>query len=118
MCGGWLELGGPCGRRPELELRPLHPVQLGRRNLCQNMVELGVTRNGGFAELVTAPQQFVYKVSPRLTWKEGAMVEPLSCVVHGFWRSRVRPDETAVVFGAGPMGLFWVALLKARVSGG
>ncbi len=86
--------------------------RLGRRNMCLNMIELGITRNGAFAELMAAPEQFVYKIDPRLSWKEGALVEPLACVVHGFARSRVKPDETAVVYGAGPMGLLWVSMLK------
>lgn len=86
--------------------------RLGRRNMCLNMIELGITRNGAFAEMMAAPEQFVYKVSPSLSWKEGALVEPLACVVHGFEKSRVKPDETAVVYGAGPMGLLWVSLLK------
>jgi len=88
------------------------PCRLGRRNMCQNMVELGISRNGGFAELMVAPESFVYKVDRGLSWKAGALIEPLSCVVHGFGRSRVKPDETAIVYGAGPMGLLWVALLK------
>ena len=86
--------------------------RIGRRNMCLNMIELGITRNGAFAEMMVAPEQFVYKVDPRLSWKEGARVEPLACVVHGFEKSRVKPDETVVVYGAGPMGLLWVSLLK------
>ena len=86
--------------------------RLGRRNMCTNMGELGITRDGAFTELVVAPERFVYKIDPRLSWKEGALVEPLSCVVHGFAKSRVTPDETAVVYGAGPMGLLWVSMLK------
>jgi 2-desacetyl-2-hydroxyethyl bacteriochlorophyllide A dehydrogenase len=86
--------------------------RLGRRNMCTNMGELGITLDGAFAERVVSPERFVYKVDPRLSWKEGALVEPLSCVVHGFAKSRVKPDETAVVYGAGPMGLLWVSMLK------
>jgi 2-desacetyl-2-hydroxyethyl bacteriochlorophyllide A dehydrogenase len=97
---------------PNLSCGLCTPCRLGRRNMCQNMVELGITRNGGFAELLVAPQEFVYKVDPHLSWKAGALVEPLACVIHGFWRTRVKPDETAVVYGAGPMGLIWVAMLK------
>jgi len=97
---------------PNLRCGLCTPCRLGRRNMCQNMIELGITRNGGFAELLVAPEEFTYKVDPHLSWKAGALVEPLACVMHGFLRSRVKPDETAVVYGAGPMGLLWVALLK------
>ncbi|MDG6925867.1 MAG: zinc-dependent alcohol dehydrogenase family protein [Nitrososphaerota archaeon] len=88
------------------------PCRLGRRNMCLDMVELGITRNGGFAELMLAPENFVYRVRDRLSWRAAALIEPLACVVHGFERSRVQPDETAVVYGAGPMGLLWVTMLR------
>lgn len=97
---------------PNLSCGQCVPCRLGRRNMCQNMVELGISRDGGFAELMVAPDTFTYKVDPKLSWKAGALIEPLSCVVHGFSRSRIKPDETAVVYGAGPMGLLWVTLLK------
>lgn len=97
---------------PNLSCGMCVPCRLGRRNMCHNMVEMGITRDGGFAELMVAPDTFTYRVDPKLSWQAGALIEPLSCVVHGFWRSRVKPDETAVVYGAGPMGLLWVALLK------
>ena len=97
---------------PNLSCGVCVPCRLGRRNMCQNMVEMGISRDGGFAELMVAPDTFTYKVDPKLSWRAGALIEPLSCVVHGFERSRVKPDETAVVYGAGPMGLLWVAMLK------
>jgi L-iditol 2-dehydrogenase len=84
----------------------------GRRNMCLDLVEIGITSDGGFAELMSAPEMACHAVDPGLSWKEGALVEPLACVVHGFERSRARPDESAVVYGAGPMGLLWVLLLK------
>ena len=84
----------------------------GRRNMCENLREIGITSNGGFAELMAAPQKSCYVVDEAMSWKEGALVEPLACVLHGFEKSRVRPDQSAAVFGAGPMGLLWVCLLK------
>jgi 2-desacetyl-2-hydroxyethyl bacteriochlorophyllide A dehydrogenase len=97
---------------PNMSCGTCQNCRLGRRNMCSNMREFGITRDGAFAERVVAPERFVYKIDPRLSWKAGALVEPLSCVVHGFNKSRVRPDETAVVYGAGPMGLLWVSMLK------
>ena len=97
---------------PNLNCGLCAPCRSGRTNLCERMVEVGITRNGGFAQLVLAPEPFVFKVDRGLSWKSAALVEPLACVVTGFRKTRVKPDETAVVYGAGPMGLIWVALLK------
>jgi 2-desacetyl-2-hydroxyethyl bacteriochlorophyllide A dehydrogenase len=89
----------------------------GKRNMCENMVELGITRDGGFSKFMVVPQEYVYRVDASLPWKDGALVEPLACVVHGLERSGARPGETVVVYGAGPMGLLWVSMLKRVGSG-
>jgi 2-desacetyl-2-hydroxyethyl bacteriochlorophyllide A dehydrogenase len=97
---------------PNLSCGSCVECRLGRRNMCQRMVELGITRDGGFAEALRAPLEAVYKIDDRISWKAAALVEPLSCVVHGFAKTRIKPEETAVVYGAGPMGLLWISLLK------
>ncbi|MDR2373473.1 MAG: alcohol dehydrogenase catalytic domain-containing protein [Bifidobacteriaceae bacterium] len=45
------------------------------------------------------------------------LAEPLACVIRGQDRLRVEPGEAALVFGAGPVGLLHIALLKARGAG-
>jgi L-iditol 2-dehydrogenase len=97
---------------PNLNCGLCRNCRVGRRNMCENLLELGISRDGGFAEFVATPGSSVYKIDPGLPWNEGALVEPLACVVHGIEKSRVRPEETVVVFGAGPMGLLWVSMLR------
>jgi 2-desacetyl-2-hydroxyethyl bacteriochlorophyllide A dehydrogenase len=84
----------------------------GRKNMCENMIELGITKDGAFTRYMVAPENSVYRIPSDLDWKSAALIEPLSCVVHGFKKTRVKPFETAVVYGAGPMGLLWVSMLK------
>ncbi len=84
----------------------------GRTNLCENLVELGVLANGGFAEYLLVPGRFAMKISRDVDWTTAAVVEPLSCVIHGFLKARLVPGQSAVVFGAGPIGLLWVYLLR------
>jgi propanol-preferring alcohol dehydrogenase len=50
--------------------------QSGRENLCEHPEFTGWTRNGGFAEYVTAPADFVYELPPQLSDTE---VAPLLC---------------------------------------
>jgi L-iditol 2-dehydrogenase len=50
-----------------------------------------------------------------LTYADGALLEPLSVVLHGFERSPVKLGEATVICGAGPIGL--VALAVAKASG-
>lgn len=83
-----------------------------RPNLCETLVSIGEDLNGGFATYMVAPERAVYKLPSGMNWITAALAEPFSCIVNGFLRARVRPSDTAVVFGAGPMGLFWVSLFR------
>lgn len=83
-----------------------------RPNLCETLVSIGEDINGGFATFMLAPERAVYKIPSKMNWSTAAITEPFSCIVNGFLRARVRPSDTAVVFGAGPMGLFWVSLFR------
>jgi L-iditol 2-dehydrogenase len=47
-----------------------------------------------------------------LSDQEGALAEPLAVVLHSMQFAAPRLGETAVVFGAGPIGLLTVAMLK------
>ena len=89
-----------------------HNCRLGRTNVCQNLVELGVLANGGFAQYLYAPERFVIKIPREMDWTTAAVAEPLSCVIHGFLKASVHPGETAIVYGAGPIGLLWVYLFR------
>jgi threonine dehydrogenase-like Zn-dependent dehydrogenase len=83
-----------------------------RPNLCETLVSIGEDINGGFATYMLAPDKAVYKIPDGMSWNAAALVEPFSCIINGFLRARVRPSDTAVIYGAGPMGLFWVSLLR------
>jgi len=83
-----------------------------RPNLCEALVSLGEDVDGGFAAYMLAPEKAIYKIPRDMDWRTAALTEPFSCIVNGFLRARVKPSDTAAVYGAGPMGLFWVSLLR------
>lgn len=55
------------------------------------------------------------RIPDHLTYSEGALLEPLSVILHGINGANVRLGRPALVCGAGPIGL--VALAAARSSG-
>ena len=86
--------------------------RVGRTNICENLVELGVLANGGFAQYLYVPDRFAYKIPNEMDWTTAALAEPLSCVVHGFMKTKFAPGQTAIVYGAGAIGLMWIYLFK------
>jgi (R,R)-butanediol dehydrogenase/meso-butanediol dehydrogenase/diacetyl reductase len=87
--------------------------QSGKQNLCLNMVSLGVDIDGCFAEYVAVPARVLYKVSPDLPTERAIFAEPLACAVNALSKVSVVPGQDALVLGAGPMGLYFLLLLKA-----
>ncbi len=85
----------------------------GRPANCENIVALGVYRDGGLAGLVISSAAFVYPISDAVPATLAALVEPLACVVNGTNRAAVRPGESVVVMGAGTIGCLFAAVFKA-----
>lgn len=88
-----------------------------RINLCKKNYGIGVNKNGGFAKYALVPEKTAYKIPDDMSWRQAGIVEPLSCVIHGLNRSKLKAGESVVVFGAGPMGMLWINLLKSVGAG-
>jgi L-iditol 2-dehydrogenase len=94
----------------------------GRPNLCDNRRVLGVScaeyrRHGAFAEFVAVPDHIVVKIPESLSFNEAAMVEPVSVAVHAVNITPVQLGDTAVVVGAGMIGLLTLQALRTAGCG-
>ncbi len=86
----------------------------GRINLCPQRRSIGSAVNGGFTSLLVVPARNVHPLPDNLSFRAGALVEPLACVVHGALDApHVRPADLAVVAGPGAIGLLTLQVLKA-----
>ncbi|GAB2573050.1 zinc-dependent alcohol dehydrogenase family protein [Microlunatus antarcticus] len=81
---------------------------------CENLLAVGVNRDGMFAEYVSVPAGQVF-VADGLEPDTAVLTEPASCAMHGLERLRPRPGTSALVFGAGPTGTL---LAQLMASGG
>jgi L-iditol 2-dehydrogenase len=90
----------------------------GQINLCDNRRVLGVScdeyrRDGAFAEYVVVPARILYALPDGLSFARAAMVEALSIAVHAVRRTTVEANDSAVVVGAGNIGLLVLQVLKS-----
>jgi len=101
------------------------PCQRERENLCEDLQYI----NGAYAEFLLVPQRFVRRnthlIPEGLSFEKAALTEPLGCVIHGINACGLpgpifscdlprygKPgEEEILVFGAGPIGLLFVAVL-------
>ncbi|MBB5855004.1 zinc-dependent alcohol dehydrogenase family protein [Amycolatopsis umgeniensis] len=109
--GGW-KVGDRVAVDPSLFCGYCKPCRSGRGNLCENWNATGDTVNGAFAEYVAVPSANCYRMPDTMTWEQGALVEPVSCAVHGVRRIGVEAGERFLVVGAGTMGLIMQQLLQ------
>lgn len=89
----------------------------GHYNLSDNRKVLGVSpgeyrKHGAFAEYVTVPAHILYKIPDSVSFEQAAMVEPVAVAAHAVNISNIQPGASAVVVGAGMVGMFVVNMLK------
>jgi len=89
----------------------------GEVNLCDHRRVVGVApaeyrQHGAFAEFLAVPARILYALPAGLTYQQAAMVEPVSIAIHAVQRVRLAPNATAVVVGAGMIGLFVIQALR------
>ena len=83
------------------------------QNFCENWQAVGVTLPGGMAQYVKAPEKATFNIG-KLSFIEGAFVEPLSCILHGIEKLNLKISETVLIVGAGPIGLLLMQVLMAK----
>jgi L-iditol 2-dehydrogenase len=92
----------------------------GEVNLCDRRQVLGVSCNeyrraGAFAEYVAVPARIVYPLPDSLAFADAAMLEAVSVAIHAVSLVPIPPGSTALVLGAGTIGL--LVLQALRVAG-
>ena len=90
----------------------------GEVNLCENRQVLGVScgeyrRAGAFAEYVAVPARILYRLPDGLGFEQAAMLEAVSVGLHGVRLAELNGGETALVIGAGMIGLLTLQAAKA-----
>lgn len=98
-----------CGRCPW--------CRRGLNNMCPDYEAFGITIDGGFEEYMRVPgfalaRGNVFHLPDGLAFEDAALIEPFSCCLRGQAAVQVGVDDTVVVVGAGPIGLFHVKLAK------
>ena len=87
------------------------PCAAGNYNVCQQIGFHGLMSDGGMAEYTVVPTNMLHRLPDNVSLELGALVEPMSVAYHAATLGDVKPGDTAMVFGAGPIGIgLWFAL--------
>lgn len=105
-----IEPGLPCGK--------CGYCRSGRYNLCSSVVFLSAPPiNGTFCDYISIRSDSVFKIPENLSFEKAAMIEPVAVAVHAVNRAAFHNGDTAVVVGAGPIGLLTLQAFKAAGGG-
>jgi L-iditol 2-dehydrogenase len=109
---GWSP-GDRAALEPALYCYHCEPCRSGRHNICANIRFLSTPGHPGFfREYVDLPAANLLGIPGAMPMETATVVEPLAVALHSLRFAAVAIGETAVVFGAGPIGLLTVACLK------
>ena len=96
--------------------------QKGTFNLSDYRKVLGVScgeyrQHGAFAEYVAVPESILYRLPDSLSFEKAAMTEPVSVAFHAVNLFANEINDSAVVVGAGMIGLFVIQALRLKGYG-
>lgn len=80
---------------------------------CDDFEEIGFMRNGAYAEYVIVPAYGLYELPDNISFKHGALIEPLGVALGTLEKLNAQFCETLLIMGAGSIGLCMLAAGKA-----
>lgn len=87
----------------------------GFANLCPERKSVGYWYNGAFTNYTVVPAARVHRLPENVDFIEGALMEPLACVVHGTMEfTDINAGDVVLVTGPGAIGLLAVQVAKAQ----
>ena len=100
---------------PLVSCKGCRPCLAGHEHVCENLRLLGIEHNpGAFTGLIAVPQaERIHLLPDGVSDQEGALIEPLAVAVHALDFAGLKPGETAVILGAGPIGLLIAQVARA-----
>ncbi len=82
---------------------------------CEKLTVIGARHPGAFAEYVKLPAENIVPIPDNVDFDSASMIEPSAVVVHGFYRTTIKPGDEVAVMGCGNIGL--LAIQWAKIFG-
>jgi L-iditol 2-dehydrogenase len=109
-----LAVGDRVALEPGVGCNSCETCRSGRYNLCPSMRFAATPPyDGTLATFYVLPEECCFKLPPRISFREGALVEPLSIAVHVCGLAGNLQGKSVAVFGAGPIGLLCSSVARA-----
>ena len=108
-----LDIGQKVTIEPQVYCGECYPCTHGKYNLCENLKVMGFQTVGTASEYFAVDASKITPLPEKLSYEEGAMIEPLAVTVHACKRFGDVANKNVVVMGCGPIGILLCQVLKA-----
>jgi 2-desacetyl-2-hydroxyethyl bacteriochlorophyllide A dehydrogenase len=112
-----LKIGDRVAVEPVIACGECYFCQRGQYHLCTNISFQYRRGQGALTPYFIAAEKWVHKLPPKISFTEGAMLEPLSVAVHAVKKSRPELASTSAIFGAGAIGLLLLQVIRQYGGG-
>lgn len=94
----------------------------GDFHLCNKFQAFGINSDGAFAQYVVVPEKAVrqgnlLEMPDNVSFDDAAINEALSCAYNGFLQCNIKPGESVMIIGAGPIGIMHAKLALMAGAG-
>jgi L-iditol 2-dehydrogenase len=113
-----LEKGEPVVVEPAVSCWQCEQCKAGRPHTCQNLTFLGCPGQieGCLSEYLVMPSECCFPTKDRITLEQGTLCEPFAIGLYAVQQSGLGSGQTAVILGAGPIGLSCLAAAKSQAA--
>jgi len=108
-----LKIGDRVTVRPQLVCGRCHLCKRGDYNICQNLKVIGCQAEGAAQEYLKVDMNLVVKLPEKMSFEEGAMVEPVAVAVHALGQASRIKGRQVLVLGAGTIGNLTAQVARA-----
>lgn len=93
------------------------PCLTGNGHVCNTLGLYGIDTAGAMAEYVAIPQEKLIPLPEQVSFKLGALIEPIAVTVHTVRETGFTPGNNAIIFGCGTIGLCLALTLRQFGAG-
>jgi (R,R)-butanediol dehydrogenase / meso-butanediol dehydrogenase / diacetyl reductase len=112
--GKQFKTGDPVTLFPLISCGNCYVCRNGNPHVCRSLRLYGFDADGGMAEYVRVPVESLIHLPRTMPASLGAVIEPLAVAVHGLSRVSLKEVRTAIVMGAGPIGILTALVAQAK----
>lgn len=107
-----VKIGDKVAVDPVVSCGECYACKIGRHNVCSTLEVMGVHRDGGFAEYISASEKNIHKFTKDFDDSLLGIVEPFTIGMEINNRAQITKGDKVLIMGSGPIGIAAMQVAK------